>query len=261
MKYISSLFFLVFSFLGFSQNHVFYYSYKYKIDSSNVNLIKEEIFLLNVKENTSLFTSVKNYKSDSMIAIIKQNYLKFGGGVSFKGVPKTNFTYYIIKKSDSLNHNVFYDKIARNNFFYDEPWENNWKIENEIKIINGFKCQKATIKKFGRNFIAWYAKEINIPDGPYKFNGLPGLIVDLYDDRNYFHFSLIKYNPKENREYEIPNDRLLKLVQTEKNKFIDGYKAYKESLPNRIRASGIVGEDRIKQIQERVNSENLTLEK
>lgn len=261
MKYIIILFFFIFFFRSYSQSTTFYYSFKYKVDSSNINYIKEEIFLLNVKKNSSLFTSVKNFKSDSMVAIIKQNYLKFGGGVSFKGVPKTDFTYYIIKKRDSLNHNAFYDKIGRNNFVYDEVWGNNWKIENEIKTINGFNCQKATINTYGRNFIAWYAKEITIPEGPYKFNGLPGLIVELYDEKEYFHFSLIKYNPKEVREYVIPNDRLLKLSQSEKDKFVKGFKAYKESLPNRIRASGIAGEDRVKQIQERLNSENLTIEK
>lgn len=261
MKYIFVLFFFAFFFRSYSQSTTFYYSFKYKIDSNNVNHTKEEIFLLNVKEKSSLFTSLKNFKSDSMVAIIKQDYLKFGGGVSFKGVPKTDFTYYIIKKRDSLNHNVFYDKIGRNNFFYNEPWANNWKIENEVKNINGFNCQKATINTYGRNFIAWFTNEIAISEGPYKFKGLPGLIIELYDDKNYFHFSLIKYNPKEKREYEIPNDRMLKLVQSEKDRFVIGFKSYKESLPSRIRASGIASEDRVKQIQERLNSENLTIEK
>lgn len=259
-KTIAFLFCLFFS-IYFSQSKNFYYSYVYNIDSNNIKHIKEEVFVLHIKEKSSLFTSVKNYKSDSMVAIIKQDYLKFGGGVSFKGVPKTDFTYYIIKKRDSLTHNVFYDKIGRNNFFYDEPWVNNWKIENEVRTINGFNCQKATIKKFGRNFIAWFANEIAISEGPYKFNGLPGLIVDLYDEKKYFHFSLINYNPKENREYEIPNDRMIKLVQSEKDKFVIGFKSYKESLPSRIRASGIASEDRVKQIQDRIDSENLTIER
>lgn len=260
MKYIVFLFFLTFFFFGYSQKAVFYYSFKYKVDSNNVNYTKEENFVLNVKDKSSLFTSLKNYKSDSMVAIIKQDYLKFGGGVSFKGVPKTDFTYYVIKKRDSINHSLFYDKIGRSNFYYDEPWTNNWKIENEVKSINGFSCQKATITKYGRNFIAWYAKEITIPDGPYKFNGLPGLILELYDDKKYFHFNLIKYDPKEIREFKIPEDRLSKLVLSEKDKFVNAFKAYKESLPNRIRASGIASEDRIKQIQDKLNAENLTLE-
>jgi hypothetical protein len=39
---------------------------------------------------------------------------------------------------------------------------------------------------------AWFTKEINVSDGPYKFSGLPGLIVKLEDDRGDYKFDLVK---------------------------------------------------------------------
>ena len=67
-----------------------------------------------------------------------------------------------------------------------------WKIEKGKKSVNGFTLQKATLNYKGRNWIAWFNSEIPLPYGPYKFQGLPGLIFELYDSEDIFHFSLIK---------------------------------------------------------------------
>lgn len=57
-----------------------------------------------------------------------------------------------------------------------------WKIENQTKEIIGFSCQKATLVFRGRKFTMFFAPEISIPDGPLKFHGLPGLILEIYSD-------------------------------------------------------------------------------
>ncbi|MGA9211116.1 GLPGLI family protein, partial [Kaistella sp.] len=44
----------------------------------------------------------------------------------------------------------------------------------------------------GRKWIAWFSKEIEISEGPYKFRGLPGMIFQIYDDKNNFEFTLVK---------------------------------------------------------------------
>lgn len=63
-----------------------------------------------------------------------------------------------------------------------------WKIENEIKELLGYNVQKATCNFRGRNYIAWFTPEINIPDGPWKFNGLPGLILEISSNDSFIKF-------------------------------------------------------------------------
>ncbi len=69
----------------------------------------------------------------------------------------------------------------------ENPFEWNWVLDEETKIIGHFICQKATIKFRGRNYIAWFAKDIPVPFGPWKFQRLPGLILEIYDEDIVFH--------------------------------------------------------------------------
>lgn len=60
----------------------------------------------------------------------------------------------------------------------------NWKIENEFKTVNDLKVQKAIGEFRGRKYIAWFSNEIPVKYGPWKLNGLPGLILNVADDKN-----------------------------------------------------------------------------
>lgn len=59
------------------------------------------------------------------------------------------------------------------------------------KSIEGFKAQKATTQFGGRNWIAWFTNDIQIQDGPYKFCGLPGLILNIEDEGKTHIFNLV----------------------------------------------------------------------
>jgi GLPGLI family protein len=66
-----------------------------------------------------------------------------------------------------------------------------WKIEGEKDtILLGYNCQMARTSFAGRNYIAWFTPRIPINDGPYKFQGLPGLIVKISDTKNEHRFTL-----------------------------------------------------------------------
>ena len=66
-----------------------------------------------------------------------------------------------------------------------------WKITNIYDTLYNMKVRKAKTKFRGRNYIAWYTSEIPISDGPYKFKGLPGLIIKLYDSREEISYTFI----------------------------------------------------------------------
>lgn len=65
-----------------------------------------------------------------------------------------------------------------------------WKLLEGDTIIAGYACKKAQTALFGRTYTAWYTPEINLPYGPYKFHGLPGLVVHVVDTQNNFVFTL-----------------------------------------------------------------------
>jgi len=76
-----------------------------------------------------------------------------------------------------------------------------WNITNETKRIGKFNCKKAKVFFRGRNYIAWFTTEFSVPFGPWKLNGLPGLIMEAYDtNKNVFwYFKNIEY-PTKNAE-------------------------------------------------------------
>lgn len=57
-----------------------------------------------------------------------------------------------------------------------------WSITKESKKLSGILCQKATGLCKGRNYTAWFAPSIPLPAGPWKLNGLPGIILEAYDE-------------------------------------------------------------------------------
>jgi len=55
---------------------------------------------------------------------------------------------------------------------------NDWQLQTGDSIISGLKCKKA-ITSNNKNQITtvWYTPDIPVPDGPFYWSGLPGLIV------------------------------------------------------------------------------------
>jgi GLPGLI family protein len=56
-----------------------------------------------------------------------------------------------------------------------------WKISNDTVTFGGLHCQKATAHFKGRDYTAWFCPDLPLHVGPWKLNGLPGVIVEAYD--------------------------------------------------------------------------------
>jgi GLPGLI family protein len=63
-----------------------------------------------------------------------------------------------------------------------------WKISNDTMTFGGLHCQKATGYFKGRTYTAWFCPDMPLHVGPWKLNGLPGVIVEAYDTKKDVQF-------------------------------------------------------------------------
>ncbi len=99
----------------------------------------------------------------------------------------------IIKSKSSKTVTVLdYRQAIGDRFkFKDEIGPLKWEIRNEKDTLLSYSCQLATLRFRGRNYKAWFTTDIPVSDGPWKFSGLPGLILKVEDDKGLFAFKLI----------------------------------------------------------------------
>ncbi|MEH3114926.1 GLPGLI family protein [Pedobacter terrae] len=74
-----------------------------------------------------------------------------------------------------------------------DSWNIQWTIKNETKKIGDWICQRADCRFRGRNYIVWFCNDIPYPFGPWKLNGLPGLIMEANDDRSEVFFKFVEF--------------------------------------------------------------------
>lgn len=105
-----------------------------------------------------------------------------------------------------------------------------WKFETETKLISNYLCSKATVFFRGRNYIAWYSTELPIEIGPWKFNNLPGAILQIYDETNSFSWSTTKITKNiEDKKLEIDKN----LKQMTLQKYIEQDENLKREMSNK----------------------------
>lgn len=97
---------------------------------------------------------------------------------------------FFIQTSLKSQSTIYSDRVSDAKFKYSETHNFDWKLVDGTKMIGGILCNKATLNAFGRQWEAWYSKEHPFFFGPYKFYGLPGLIIEIYDITNSYHFTL-----------------------------------------------------------------------
>lgn len=187
-NYLYILFFV--SNLMFSQTNRFFYELKYKLDSLQE---EPEIATMVLDINPS---ETKYY--DHIFLKKEEENKKYNS-------QNTNWTEQIpvIRKKGSST-NINFEMINMQIYSYPTDDKINWKLSNETKAYQNLLLQKATTDFGGRKWTAWFAKEFPFPEGPYKFQGLPGLIILLQDEKNQYNFSFIE-NKKLDKTYDTSN--------------------------------------------------------
>ena len=79
-----------------------------------------------------------------------------------------------------------------NQYRYTEPWPSmQWTLGTEKQTICGYQCQRATCHWRGRDYVAWFTSAIPMKSGPWKFGGLPGLIMKIYDTKHLYTWEAV----------------------------------------------------------------------
>jgi GLPGLI family protein len=105
----------------------------------------------------------------------------------------------------------------------DEKPAINWSIQPDTKDIMGLQCQKAVGDFRGRTYEVWVASQLPYSNGPWKLNGLPGLIIEAADTKKEVVFSFVSF---ENLELKRPLAISTLAAPTTKKEF----KTYKDAL-------------------------------
>ncbi|HKL34884.1 MAG TPA: GLPGLI family protein [Salegentibacter sp.] len=201
------------------------YELTWQIDSTDAESEQNERMVLFTGDGNSRFSSEGKHIGDSIKQLYKerdrtpQNFSEMRSKI-----PETKFKYYIDKILAAREIN-FKEEIVKDYYRYTEDLSDvTWEILPETKEISGFKVQKAKTNFAGRNYIAWFTSEIPISDGPYKFNGLPGLIVKIADENEYYVFELIGFKSLKDPIFDTESGE--KYLETEKSRFLDIKREY-----------------------------------
>ena len=94
---------------------------------------------------------------------------------------------------------------------YEEKWNGqDWTLQGDTASFLGHQCQKAMCHWRGRDYIAWFAPDIPIRRGPWKFGGLPGLIMKIHDVDSLYVFEAVAIEKGEFPIWQYPKEEFMK---------------------------------------------------
>lgn len=168
------------------------YSHLWKEDTLNLEFPgKEDIFLM-LGEKTSQFMSKNFYQFRAKGRRMEtEGKLDEYLNMPFSERVYSRFTYAIYKNYPS-GKITFVNRVLPSTFEYTENMDIfKWELMDEFSEILGYKVQKANTRYAGREWVAWFSSELPYNDGPYKFCGLPGLILKLNDTKEHYVFEAV----------------------------------------------------------------------
>lgn len=188
------LFFVIFSALLNAQSKRFYYELNFKRDTIGEKLT-QDIVVLEINKDSNIFLSNDYIVTDSINNAHNRRDFAY---------PKFKTVVEYSKLDDNFD---FIHNLSMYYYEFKSKRKIDWKLVNEKKEIGIFSVSKAVGEYGGRHWTAWFCQDIPFPFGPYVFYGLPGLILEVYDDNENFHFSFIQ---NKNYKTELNSDKIIK---------------------------------------------------
>lgn len=203
-------------FLAYTQNYVIEYNHIITFPTNST----EAIYKLESNINESIYYQLKSdFTENEGNEVIQANE-----GV----VPFVNKKF--------INKSIIYNQPIINSvkFIKDELPLQVWALKDETKKIKSFNCKKAITTFRGRTYTAWYTEEIPIIGGPWKFDGLSGLILAVSSDDGVLNIEATKIEKKDNivlTEFNVDKNDIISWKE-----YCDKYKKVIERIKKNMKA-------------------------
>ncbi len=190
----------------------YHFTIQYEFEDSM--RIAVDTLVLEVGETHNKFTSVTSEREDSATFYRSRDGVRSDYGDALR--------LYMDVYTDKIKQErrVFHH-FGVNDYFYKEkvtPLQ--WEILEEKETILGYNCQKARTEYGGRTWYAWYTVDVPLNYGPWKLNGLPGLILKAEDADAIFTWKAIGVEEPKNRTiYQYTSEDYKKILDNEHNRY------------------------------------------
>ena len=173
------------------------YRYVYTFDTLK-NELRDDLLILQIGKEVSKCYSYYTFQSDSLqrtpdgakvwSELFRRATEKDGIYGDFPHVRMSTYVY----KNYPTGQMTITDRISSQGYCYvDSLHTQIWTMGDSTREVLGYTCQQATADFRGRRWTAWFATDIPVSDGPWKLGGLPGLILEAYDEGQQHVFTAV----------------------------------------------------------------------
>ncbi len=190
------------------------YTYINKQDTLKTGQTRTENMILFLGKNTALYTSYDKIKyelsEDQKSRARAMNRAGSGGAPMAIKIDKsagdwltqTNYLSYFKEKKLFTK-----EMIIGFGYLIEEPLsEIKWKVTKDTATFSGLACQKATTNYEGQNWTVWFAPSLPFQSGPWKLQGLPGLIINAANDQQTIQFQFTGFDKANENDFVRAND-------------------------------------------------------
>ncbi|MCX8533284.1 GLPGLI family protein [Chryseobacterium luquanense] len=237
MKNIFSILFIAVFAIANAQETAnrFFYELTYAPNKDSLEKKNKEMTILDITKDKSIYRDYLAVSQDSILKVEVEAMQKAGTFKDLsKSVKQPKFSHIITKTYPTMDVS-YADYILQDKVNYKDNTAFDWKILGDKAKIGEYNAQKATTSFGGRNWTAWFTTDVPFQDGPYKFKGLPGLIVKVEDDSKNYSWELKGNKKIADYNTESYSEKLMKQfgqgknsIEVSRDKFEQMYAAYKK---------------------------------
>ena len=213
------------------------YRYVYTFDTLK-NELRDDLLILQIGKEVSKCYSYYTFQCDSLrrtpdgakvwSELFRRAIEKDGIYGDFPHVRMSTYVY----KNYPTGQMTITDRISLQDYCYvDSLHAQTWTMGDSTREVLGYTCQQATADFRGRRWMAWFATDIPVSDGPWKLGGLPGLILEAYDEGQQHVFTavglervkdeLIIFNQQDSRNRRFEPTNRLEFLRMERRFLMD----------------------------------------